>query len=132
MEKDPDKIPRSVDEYLLPLKEDVRLMLENVRQAIWQAAPKAEEIISYQIPTYKYFGPLVHFAAFKNHCSFVVVSKTLIPAFKKELAAFEKSGRTIHFTIDNPLPSALIKKMVKMRVAENKALEAIRKAGKKK
>jgi uncharacterized protein YdhG (YjbR/CyaY superfamily) len=131
MEKDPDKIIRTVDEYLLPLSEDVRVMLENVRQAIWEAAPKAEEVISYQIPTYKYLGPLVHFAAFRNHCSFVVVSNTIIPAFAKELAKFKKSGRTIHFTVMNPLPLSLIKKIVKMRVAENKALDALKKSKKK-
>jgi uncharacterized protein YdhG (YjbR/CyaY superfamily) len=118
---------RSVDEYLLPLPEDVRTMLENVRQAIWAAAPKAEEVISYQIPTYKFHGPLVHFAAFKDHCSFVAVSKTVIPKFKKELAGYKTSGRTIHFSIDNPLSPALIKKIVKLRVAENKEMDVLKK-----
>jgi uncharacterized protein YdhG (YjbR/CyaY superfamily) len=125
--RSPETIPRTVDEYLVDLPADVRAMLEKVRHAIMRAAPKAEETISYRIPTYKYLGTLVHFAAFKDHCSFVAVSKTALPLFKEELAGFESSGRTIHFTVKNPLPQSLIKKIVKLRLAENKELDILKK-----
>ena len=112
-------IPKTVDEYLMALPEDQQEALEKIRQAIKSAAPKAEEVISYQIPTYKLNGPLVHFAAFKNHLSLVVVSKSIAETFAKELAPFKSSGRTIHFTPEKPIPAALVKKIVKERVREN-------------
>ena len=112
-------IPKTVDEYLMALPEDQQDALEKIRQAIKSAAPKAEEVISYQIPTYKLNGPLVHFAAFKNHLSLVVVSKSIAETFAKELAPFKSSGRTIHFTPEKPIPAALVKKIVKERVREN-------------
>ncbi len=112
-------IPKTVDEYLMTLPEDQQEALEKIRQAIKSAAPKAEEVISYQIPTYKLNGPLVHFAAFKNHLSLVVVSKSIAETFAKELAPFKSSGRTIHFTPEKPIPAALVKKIVKERVREN-------------
>ncbi len=120
MKKDPVvAIPKTVDEYLMTLPEDQQEALEKIRQAIKSAAPKAEEVISYQIPTYKLNGPLVHFAAFKNHLSLVVVSKSIAETFAKELAPFKSSGRTIHFTPEKPIPAALVKKIVKERVREN-------------
>ncbi len=112
-------IPKTVDEYLMALPEDQQEALEKIRQAIKSAAPKAEEVISYQIPTYKLNGPLVHFAAFKNHLSLVVVSKSIAETFAKELAPFKSSGRTIHFTPEKLIPAALVKKIVKERVREN-------------
>lgn len=112
---------KSVDEYLSALPEKVHSMLEDLRKAIKAAAPKAEEIISYQIPTYKHKGPLVHFAAFKDHCSFVVVSKSILETFKRELLPYKISGRTIHFSPAKPIPATLVKKIVKMRVEENEA-----------
>lgn len=112
-------IPKTVDEYLMALPEDQQEALEKIRQAIKSAAPQAEEVISYQIPTYKLNGPLVHFAAFKNHLSLVVVSKSIAETFAKELAPFKSSGRTIHFTPGKPIPVALVKKIVQARVREN-------------
>lgn len=114
-------IPKTVDEYLMALPEDQQEALGKIRQAIKSAAPKAEEVISYQIPTYKLNGPLVHFAAFKNHLSLVVVSKSIAELFAKELAPFKSSGRTIHFTPEKPIPAALVKKIVQARVRENAA-----------
>jgi uncharacterized protein YdhG (YjbR/CyaY superfamily) len=128
MLKIPGYIPaKTVDEYLSALPAAERNMLEQIRQSIKAAAPNAEEVISYNIPTYKYKGPLVHFAAFKNHCSFVVVSKTIATIFEKEIAGFENSGRTIHFTADKPIPAGLIKKIVKHRVKENEGLNPLKK-----
>lgn len=111
--------PKTVDEYLIALPEDQQEALQKIREAIKAAAPQAEEVISYQIPTYKQNGPLVHFAAFKNHLSLVVVSKSIAEIFAKELAPFKSSGRTIHFTPEKPIPAALVKKIVKARVREN-------------
>ncbi|HEY0677264.1 MAG TPA: DUF1801 domain-containing protein [Chitinophagaceae bacterium] len=117
-------VPKNVDEYLNALPDDVRITLEQLRQTIRTAAPKAEEVISYQIPTYKYKGALVHFAAFKDHCSFFGVSKDIISIFAKELEPFKAAGTTIHFSPQKPLPSSLVKKMVKARVKENEERSA--------
>jgi uncharacterized protein YdhG (YjbR/CyaY superfamily) len=108
-----------VDLYLAKLPEDIQTLLNNLRRVIKSAAPKAEEIISYKIPTYKYYGPLVHFMAGKSHCSFITVSKNIPELFKSELKPFKVSGTTIHFTADNPIPSSLIRKIVKTRIMEN-------------
>lgn len=120
--------PTTVDAYLKNVPPAMRTMLVAVREAIKKAAPKAEECISYQIPTYKLNGPLVHFAAFKNHCSLVVVSATILPAFATALKGFKTAGRTIQFTPANPLPAALVKQIVTMRVQENQTLPPKKKA----
>lgn len=112
-------IASSVDEYLNALPENIRITLEKLRKSIKAAAPIAEEIISYRIPTYKLNGPLVHFMAGKNHLSFITVSKSITQKFKEELKSYKTSGTTIHFTPDKQLPSALIKRIVKSRVKEN-------------
>ncbi|MDZ7267572.1 MAG: DUF1801 domain-containing protein [candidate division KSB1 bacterium] len=112
---------KDVDAYLASAPKELRPVLENLRQAIKAVAPKAEEVISYQIPTYKYHGPLVHFMARASHCSFITVNKEVLKKFKAELENFDTSGTTIHFTAENPLPAALVKKIVKARVAENEA-----------
>ncbi len=108
-----------VNTYLSSVPQELRTVLEKLRQAIKAAAPKAEEVISYQIPTYKYHGPLVHFVARKNYCSFIVVSKSILEIFKSEPEDYDTSGTTIHFSAENPLPATLVKKIVKARVAEN-------------
>lgn len=110
-----------VDGYLAALPEETRGTLEKLRAAIKAAAPEADEVISYQIPAYKYHGPLVFFAAFKNHCSLYVVSKSILQTFSDELAPYKTSGTTIHFTAKNPLPATLVKKIVKTRIEENES-----------
>ncbi len=118
----PKRAPaKDVDAYLASAPKELRAVLENLRAAIKAAAPKAEELISYSIPTYKYHGPLVHFVARESYCSFIAVSKTVLEKFKDELEDFDTSGTTIHFTAENPLPATLVKKIVKARVAENEA-----------
>ncbi|MFL5731040.1 MAG: iron chaperone [Cytophagaceae bacterium] len=113
------KMAQSIDEYLEPLSEKERSVLEKIRKAIRSAAPKSEELISYQIPSFKYHFLLVGFAAFKNHCSFFPMSLSIVKKFKEELKGFDANAGTIRFTIDKPLPGGLIKKMVKERVKEN-------------
>jgi uncharacterized protein YdhG (YjbR/CyaY superfamily) len=81
--------------------------------------PEATEAISYRMPTFKYKGPLLGFAAFSNHCSLFPMSYSVIEAFKNELKDFHISKGTIRFPVDKPLPTALVKKLVKARIAEN-------------
>ena len=112
--------PKDIDEYLAGVPEPARTTLSKVRAVIRSVVPKeAAEAISYGIPTFKYQGSLVAFAAFKNHCSLFPMSKAVIEAFKNELKGYETSKGTIHFPLDRPLPAALLKKMVKMRMAQN-------------
>ncbi len=117
----PEKNPpaKDVDEYITLAPKEHQEVLKAIRKAIKEAAPEAEELISYRIPSYKYHGSLVHFAAFKNHSSFIVVNKNILEKFKEELKDFHTSGTTIRFTSKNPLPEALVNKIVKTRMKEN-------------
>ncbi len=109
--------PRTVDEYLAGVPQPARGTLEKVRSAIRSAAPReATETISYGIPAFKYKGVLVWFAAFSNHCS-LFPTAAVIEALKNELKGFTISKGTIQFPTNKPLPPALIRKMVKARVA---------------
>ena len=111
--------PGSVDDYLAALPEDKRATLEKLRQFIKAAAPEAEETISYQIPAYRYRGKLlVFFAAFKNHCSFFV-GREVTRAEAAELKGYELTKGGIRFPTNKVLPAALVKKLVKARIAEN-------------
>ena len=120
---------KTVDDYLAALPEEARATLEKIRKTIKAAAPRATEVISYQIPMYKHHGMLVGFAAFKDHCSFFPGAKP-IATHKDELKAYQTSKGTIRFPIGKPLPAALVKKLVKARIAENEA--AFKKKEKKK
>lgn len=112
--------PKDVEEYLAGVPEPARSTLNRVRAAIRSAAPpEATEAISYRIPTFKYKGSLVAFGAFANHCSLFPMSLSVIKAFKNELKDFHTSKGTIRFSVDKPLPAALVKKLVKARIAEN-------------
>jgi uncharacterized protein YdhG (YjbR/CyaY superfamily) len=111
--------PKNVDEYLAGVPEPARGTLNKIRAAIRSAVPpETTETISYGIPAFKYKGPLVWFAAFSNHCS-LFPTASVIEAFKNELKGFSTSKGTIHFATDKPLPTALVKKLVKARVAQN-------------
>ena len=111
--------PKNVDEYLAHVPEPARSTLNRVRAAIRSALPpEATEAISYGIPTFKYKGPLVWFAAFSNHCS-LFPGSSAVKAFQNELKDFPTSKGTIRFPVDKPLPAALVKKLVKARIAEN-------------
>ncbi len=114
--------PKDVDEYLAGVPEPARGTLIRIRATIRSAVPpEATESISYRIPTFKYKGPLLGFAAFSDHCSLFPMSGTVVAAFKNELKKFETSKGTIRFPLDKPLPAALVKKVVKARIAENEA-----------
>jgi len=118
MRKGADTIARDVEEYLAGVPEPARGTLNRVRAAIRSAAPEATEAISYRIPTFRYKGPLVGFAAFSNHCSLFPMNPAVIEAFRNELKDFDTSKGTIRFPVDKPLPAALVKKLVKARIAE--------------
>lgn len=110
-----------VDDYLDNLPADVRNILEDLRRKIKAAAPKTTETISYRIPMYKLDGrPLVGFAAFKDHCSFFVMSPKVIRMHTSDLKRYKLGKGTVQFSIDKPLPAALVKKLVRARVAEIK------------
>ena len=111
-------VPATIDEYLQQVPEVPRQTLEKVRKAIRSAAPKATELISYQIPTFKQEYALIAFAAFKNHCSIFTLSNSVMKTLARELEPYDCKGVTIHFPLDKPLPSALIKKMVQLRLVE--------------
>jgi uncharacterized protein YdhG (YjbR/CyaY superfamily) len=110
--------PQSVDEYLASVPEPARSTLNKVRAAIRSAVPpETTEVISYGIPAFKHGMVLVWYAVFTEHCS-LFPTGAVIEMFKKELERYPISKGTIQFPIDKPLPAALVKKMVKARVAE--------------
>ena len=111
----------TVDDYLARVGEDQRAALDKLRRTIRAAAPQAEECISYQLPAYRLNGMLVAFGATRTHCAFYPMSASTVETFKAELAGFETSKGTIRFQPDNPLPAALVRKLVKARVTENKS-----------
>jgi uncharacterized protein YdhG (YjbR/CyaY superfamily) len=110
--------PTSIDEYISAFPEDIQEKLQNIRLTIREAAPDAEETISYQMPAFRQNGILVYFAAFKNHISFFPTSSG-IEKFKMDLAAYEGSKGTVKFPLDKPIPYDLISRIVKFRVEEN-------------
>ena len=112
----------SIDEYLATLPDDTRGALERLRQVIRTAAPRAEECISYQLPAFRVDGQLlVAFGATAKHCGFYPMSGTAVEAHQDELKGYSTSKGAIRFQPDNPLPSALVRKIVKYRIAENAA-----------
>ncbi len=123
----------SVDEYLADLPGAEQALLQKVRSAILGTALGIEESISYHIPTYKYMGErLIFFAAFKKHCSLIAVDKQILSALSEELMPYKTTGTTIHFTPANPMPAALIKKIIKLRIAGKKEKIALKKMIKEK
>jgi uncharacterized protein YdhG (YjbR/CyaY superfamily) len=110
---------KNVDEYLAAVPEPARTTLNTIRAVIRSAVPpETTEAITYGMPTFKYKGSLLAFAAFKNHCSLFPMSLAVIDTFKNELKPFLASKGTIRYPLDKPLPSALVKKLVKARIAE--------------
>ena len=108
--------PKDVDGYLAALPQRQRAALEKLRKTIRAAAPRAEEVISYGIPAFWYQGyGIVWYAAWKNHCSLYPISGSI----RRELKGYDTAKGTIRFAVDEPLPTALVKKLVKARIAEN-------------
>jgi len=114
------KTAKTIDEYIKAFPADVRERLVKMRETIRKAAPKAEEAISYQIPTFKFNGNLVHFAAFKHHIGFYPTSSGT-RAFQDELAPYKWAKGSVQFPLDKPIPYALVRRIVKFRLKENQA-----------
>ena len=111
--------PKSVEEYLAGVPEPARTTLNKMRAVIRSAVPpESTEVISYGMPAFKHKKVLVWFAAFSKHCS-LFPTGSVIEAFKSELKGFATSKGTIQFPLDKQLPSALVKKLVKARVAQS-------------
>jgi uncharacterized protein YdhG (YjbR/CyaY superfamily) len=114
--------PRTIDEYLAGVNADQRIALEKLRKTIRAAAPRVEECISYGIPAFRLNGrSLVFLGAWANHCSFYPGSSTTLNNFRDDLKSFQISKGTIRFSPDDPLPTALVKKLVKARITEHHA-----------
>ena len=114
--------PNDVEVYFARLPAEVRATLERLRKTIRATAPKAVEVIWYQMPTFKLNDrPLVCIAAFKKHCSLFPMSYAILNAYKDELKSYHTSKGTIRFPLDKPLPAALVKKIVQARIQENEA-----------
>ena len=110
--------PGDIDEYIAGCPKDVQKVLQKIRMTIRKAAPAAEEAISYQMPTFKLNGNLIHFAAYKNHIGLYPAPKA-IEEFKEELTRYEGGKGTIRLQLDKPVPYDLISRIVKFRVKEN-------------
>jgi len=110
--------PKTIDEYLSLLSDDKRAALQKLRKIIRSTVPKAEECISYQICAFRQNGMLVGFGAAANHCAFYLMSSTTLKAHERELKDYDTSKGTIRFSPDNPLPAALVRKLVRARIIE--------------
>lgn len=116
----------TVDEYIAGFPASTQMVLKKMRGLIKKAAPGAEEVISYGIPTYVLDGNLVHFGGYKNHIGFYPAPSG-IEAYKKELSVYKGAKGSVQFPIDKPLPEMLIKSIVHFRVLENKEKAARKK-----
>lgn len=112
--------PKDVDEYIAGFPKEIQKVLEELRATIKKAAPDAEEVIRYQMPAYKYHGPLVYFAVHKNHIGFYA-TPTGNTAFEKELCSYKTGKGSVQFPLDQPVPLQLVARIVKFRVEENLA-----------
>jgi uncharacterized protein YdhG (YjbR/CyaY superfamily) len=109
---------KDFNDYFPQQTPEVQILLEQMRQTIKKAAPKAEEVISYNMPAFKYHGILVYFAAYKNHIGFYA-TPTGHSEFKEELSIYKQGKGSVQFPLTKPLPLDLITKIVKFRVKEN-------------
>jgi len=126
--------PKTIDDYLSTLSKDKRAALEKLRKDIKAAAPRAEECISYQLPSFRLDGRmLASFGAWTDHCAFYPGAFP-IEANKKDLKAYKTSKGTIQFLAEKPLPATLVRKLIKSGIAERaaKKLRATKKAGRSK
>ena len=108
-----------VDEYLRGLEEPKRSTLQTLRETILEIVPDAEQVISYRVPAFRVGGKSVAgFAAFKDHLSYLPFSGSVIGPLADELEGYTMTKSALHFPVDRPLPKALVKKLIRMRLAE--------------
>ena len=120
-------VPETVDQYIAAFPADVKKRMQQLRKTIKAGAPKADELISYQMPGYKYFGMLVYFAAYKNHIGFYPGTGGLLE-FYKELSSFKSAKGSVQFPHDRPIPYDMISKIVKFRVKQNEEKFSLKKS----
>jgi len=124
---------KSVDEYIASQPEAVQNVLKRVRSTICKAVPGTEEVISYQIPTYKLNGrPVLHFAGWRHHYSLYPSNDRLVAAFKDALAPYEVNKGTIRFPLSEPVPVKLIEGIARFRAKEVAEREKAKAAAPKK
>lgn len=112
--------PQTHDEYLAAVSDDKRAALEELRRTIREAAPGAEECISYGLPAFRLDGRnLVAYGAAAKHCALYPMSGAIVERFGDELKDYDTSKGTIRFQVDHPLPDSLVRKLVTARIAEN-------------
>ena len=109
---------QTVDDYIAGFPDEIQAILVQIRSIIRETVPDAEEVISYQMPTYRLNGNLVHFAAFKHHIGFYP-TPTGVEAFKDEVEPYQHAKGSIRFPLDEPIPYDLIRKIVEFRAKEN-------------
>jgi len=124
-------IPETVDQYIAAFPAYVKKRMQQLRKTIKAAAPKADEVISYQMPGYKYFGMLVYFAAYKNHIGFYPGAGGVLE-FYKELSSFKSAKGSVQFPHDRPIPFEIISKIVKFRAKQNEEKFSLKKSNGKK
>jgi len=122
--------PQTIDEYIAGFPPDIQDKLEKIRETIREAAPDAIETISYQIPTFKLEGNLVHFAAFKKHIGFYPAPSG-IEQFDEQLSKYKRAKGSIRFPLDEAIPYHLISEIVRFRVRENLERAESKRKGKK-
>lgn len=120
----------SVQEYISTFLPDTQILLETLRKAIQQAAPEAEEVISYNMPAFKLHGMLVYYAGYDKHIGFYPTPSG-IEAFRKELSVLKNAKGSVQFPLDQPLPLDLVTRIVQFRVQENRSLAALKSKKKK-
>jgi uncharacterized protein YdhG (YjbR/CyaY superfamily) len=108
-----------VDSYLRDLEEPKRTTLQKLRRTILEIAPEAEEVISYRVPAFRLQGKVIAgFAAFKNHLSYLPFSGSVLGQVADELEGYARTKSSLHFPVDRPLPKALVKKLITVRLAD--------------
>ena len=120
-------VPETVDQYIAAFPVDAQKRMQQLRKTIKAAAPKADELISYQMPGYKYFGMLVYFAAFKNHIGFYPGAGGILEFYKK-LSSFKSAKGSVQFPHDRPIPYDIISKIVEFRVKQNEEKISLKKS----
>lgn len=110
--------PTTIDGYIAGFPKEVQVILQKIRKTIQDAAPEATEAISYQMPTFKLHGNLVHFAGYAHHIGFYPVPSG-IEKFKAELSVYKQGKGSVQFPLDQPIPYDLIRRIVEFRVEEN-------------
>ncbi|WP_316816580.1 iron chaperone [Pedobacter nyackensis] len=109
----------TVDQYINSFSDNIQFLLEVIRETIQENAPEAEEVISYNIPAFKFHGMLIFYSAYTNHISISIPPSKVYEVFKNELSAYKVSKSAIQLPYNKPLPLKLIKEMTQFRVKEN-------------